>query len=138
MTRITPTHDRYKQRRLIVWEICALICLAVAEPVLSDENAFDGAYTGSRVLTKGSSQLCVRSEGVSVTIRGGALTFSDSVMRDFSIGFDPRRDGSFGLISTAIGGASVFVEGRVVGGVVEADVTDGPCEHHWHLTKNPP
>jgi hypothetical protein len=59
-------------------------------------------------------------------------------MRDFSIGFDPRPDGSFGLISTAIGGASVFIEGRVVAGVLEADVTDGPCEHHWHLTKKPP
>ena len=138
MGRIVTTHHSCRQRYLVVLGICGLIGPAVAEPASSAENAFDGAYTGSRVLTKGSSQLCVRSEGVSVTIRGGALTFSDSVMRDFSIGFDPRRDGSFGLISTAIGGASVFIEGRLVGGVLEADVTDGPCEHHWHLTKNPP
>jgi hypothetical protein len=138
MACIVTTHQSYKQRYLVVLGICGLIGLAVAEPASSAENAFDGVYTGKRVLTKGSSQLCVRSEGVSVTIHGGALTFTDSVMRDFSIGFDPHPDGSFGLISTAIGGASVFVEGRVVGGVLEADVTDGPCEHHWHLTKNPP
>jgi hypothetical protein len=93
-------------------------------------------YTGKRELTKGSAERCVASEDVSVTINGGALTFTDSALRDFSIGFNPHEDGSFGLISAAIGGTAALIQGRIVGGVLDADVTDGPCEHHWHLTKN--
>jgi hypothetical protein len=37
------------------------------------------------------------------------------------------------------GGDAVNIRGRVVGDVIEADVTDNgadpPCEHHWHLKK---
>jgi hypothetical protein len=75
---------------------------------------------------------CVPSEDVSVTIQDNVLTFSDSALRNFSIGFDPHPDGSFGLISTAISGGSVLIQGRIVGNVLDADVTSGPCEHHWH------
>jgi hypothetical protein len=46
MTRIVTIH-RYKQH-LLVLGICGLTGLAVAEPASSDENAFDGAYTGRR------------------------------------------------------------------------------------------
>lgn len=41
-------------------------------------------------------------------------------------------------IHTDIGGASELIQGRIVGDVLEADVSNGPCEHHWRLTKNPP
>jgi hypothetical protein len=123
------------RRRLVVWGICGLIGLAAAGPTLGADT-FDGAYTGKRVLTKGSSPQCVPSDDVSVTIQSGALTFTNSALRDFSIGFDPHQDGSFRLMSV-IGGDAVFIRGRVVGDVLDADVTNGPCEHHWHLTKNP-
>jgi hypothetical protein len=139
MTRIVRTTYRYKRpprRRLLVWGICGLIGLAAAGPSLG-ADAFDGAYTGKRVLTKGVEQ-CAASEDVSVTIHGGALTFTDSALRGYPIGFDPRPDGSFGLISTGISGGGVLIQGRIVGDVLDADVTNGPCDYHWHLTKNPP
>jgi hypothetical protein len=31
----------------------------------------------------------------------------------------------------------VLIHGRIVGNVLDAHVTNGPCEHHWHLTKKP-
>jgi hypothetical protein len=119
-------------RCLVIAGICGL---AAAAPALGADT-FDGVYTGTRVLTKGVEQ-CVASEDVSATIHGGALTFTDSALRGYSIGFDPRHDGSFDLISTGISGGGVLISGRIVGGVLDADVTNGPCEYHWHLTKNP-
>jgi hypothetical protein len=139
MTRIVRTAYRYKRpspRRLVVWGTCWLIGLAAVGPPLAADT-FDGVYTGKRTLTKGTRQQCVLSEDVSVAIHGEALTFTDSALRDFSIGFDPDQDGSFGLISTAISGGAVLIQGRIVGNVLDADVTNGPCEHHWHLTKKP-
>jgi hypothetical protein len=128
---------RYKQH-LVVWGICGLIGLAVAGPTLSDENVFDGAYTGKRVLTKGPTPQCVPSEDVSVIIKGDTLTLTNSALRDYPLGFDPHPDGSFSLISTGASGAGVLIQGRIVGSVLDADVTNGPCEHHWHLTKKAP
>jgi hypothetical protein len=132
MTRIVRTAYRYT-RLLVIAVTCSL---AAAAPTMA-AGAFDGAYTGKRVLTKGLEQ-CAASEDVSVTIHGGALTFTDSALHDYSIGFDPRPDGSFDLISTGLSGAVVLIQGRIVGDVLDTDVTNGPCEHHWHLTKNPP
>jgi hypothetical protein len=34
-----------------------------------------------------------------------------------------------------IGGWAVFVQGRIVGDVLEADVSSRTCEHHWHLKR---
>ena len=132
MTRIVRTAYRYT-RLLVIAGICSL---AAAAPTMA-ADAFDGAYTGKRVLTKSSGPACPTDDDVSVTIHGGALTFTDSVLPDYSIGFDPRPDGSFSLISTGLRGAGVLIQGRIVGDVLDADVTNGPCEHHWHLTKNP-
>jgi hypothetical protein len=140
MTRIaTCVHcnKRLSRGPLLVGVTCGLISLAAAARTLGADT-FDGAYTGTRVLTKGSGPACPTEDDVSVTIHGGALTFTDSALHDYSIGFDPRPDGSFGLISTGLSGAGVLIQGRIVGGVLDADVSNGPCEHHWHLTKNPP
>jgi hypothetical protein len=118
--------------------MCGLVCLAIAAPVLGAGDTLDGDYTGKRVLTKGQGgPRCPAEDDVSVTIRGGALTITDSTLRNFSLGFDPRPDGSFGEIYSDAGGATVSIRGRIVGGVLDADVTNSSsrCEHHWHLTK---
>jgi hypothetical protein len=112
-----------------------MVGLAVVGPALRAENEFDGVYTGKRVLTKGSGPTCPTEEDVSVTIHGATLTFTNSALRNFAMGFVPHPDGSFGEIYTDIGGASVLIRGRIVGDVLDADVSDGPCEHHWHLTR---
>jgi hypothetical protein len=138
VTRIVTSHYRYRQHRLVVWGICLLIGLAVAEPLLSAENAFDGVYTGKRVLTKGPTPQCVPTEDVSAIIKGDTLTLTNSALRDYPLGFDPHPDGSFSLISTGASGAGVLIEGRIVGSMLDADVSNGPCEHHWHLTKKSP
>ena len=121
--------------RSVTLGICGLIGLAVIDRALGAEDRFDGVYTGKRVLTKGSGPTCPSGDDVSVTIHGRVLTFTNSALRDFPLSFDPYRDGSFGEIYTDIGGAYVLVHGRIVGDVLDADVTSSACEHHWHLKR---
>jgi hypothetical protein len=53
------------------------------------------------------------------------------------IGFEPHPDGAFDEISsTGDEGASVSIQGRIVGDAIEADVADSVCEHHWHVVRN--
>jgi hypothetical protein len=111
-----------------------MIGLAAAAPTLGADT-YDGAYTGTRVLTNGPDQTCPAKEDVSVTVHGETLTFTNSSLRNETIMFAPRQDGSFGLISAGTGGSAVLIRGRIVGNVLEADATNGPCEHHWHLEK---
>jgi len=118
--------------------VIAGICGLAAAASALGADTFDGVYTGKRVLTKALSLNCEPSDDVSVTIQGGAVTFTNSVLRDFSITFNLHQDGSFGLVSAVITGNAVQIRGRIVGGVLDADVTNGPCQHHWHLTKSPP
>jgi hypothetical protein len=73
---------------------------------------------------------------VSVTIQGSAVTFTNSGFRNFALGFDPHEDGSFSETYVDIGGWAVFVQGRIVGDVLEADVSSRACEHHWHLKRS--
>src|SRR6516165_6437293 len=54
--------------------ICGIVCLAGSGPALGADT-FDGAYTGTRVLTKGSDQTCPVSEAVSTT-EGGVVLIS--------------------------------------------------------------
>ena len=115
--------------------VTGIICIAIAGPVLGAEHAFDGAYAGKRVLTKGSGPNCPAEEDVSVTIHGDTLTFTNSALNKFTVGFYPGQDGAFGLTYTGEGGTAASIKGRVTGDEIEADVTNPPCEHHWHLTK---
>jgi hypothetical protein len=117
------------------WSCCWVICLAVAGPALSAGNTFDGTYTGKRVLTKGIDRTCPTEDDVSVIIHGESLTFSNSKLRGFIIGFEPRPDGSFSEVSTGIEGTTVQIDGHIVGDVLDADVTTTACQHHWHLTR---
>jgi hypothetical protein len=115
--------------------ISGVICLVVAGPAVRAEGTFDGAYTGKRLLTKGPVPPCLVEEDVSVTIHGGTLTFTDSQLQNFVIGFDPRPDGSFSQISAGIEGSVVAIRGRIIGDALEADVANDTCTHHWHLGK---
>jgi hypothetical protein len=130
MTNVITSHYRHNPHRLVVWGICGLIGLVVAEPALSDEDAFDGTYIGKRVRTQGSGPACPTEDDVSVTIQGGALTYTHSVLRNFVLGFDPHRDGSFSETYSDADGGFVLIQGRIVGNVLDADVTNGSCEHH--------
>jgi hypothetical protein len=115
-----------------VW---AALCLATAGLALAD--SFNGTYTGKRVLTKGDPAACApREDSVSVTIGDGALTFTNSALKNYAIGFDPRPDGSFHQLSVELDGGVVDIRGRIVGNALDADVTNVPCVHHWHLEKN--
>ena len=123
------------ERRLVVSMLCGVIYLTVVGSAFGDEKTFDGDYTGKRSLTKGPTPQCPVEEDVFVTIHGNTLTFTNSALKNFAIGFYPDPDGSFGLMYTDIGGRIVFIQGHITGDVIEADVTNTPCEHHWRLTK---
>ena len=112
------------------------LCLGVtAIHPLGAEYPFDGVYTGTRLLTQGSGPSCPIDQGVSVTIHGEFLTFTDSNFRTIVLNFYPRQDGSYSDIYVDPGGATVNIRGRLIGEVIEADVTHPPCEYHWHLKK---
>jgi hypothetical protein len=123
------------ERRLAVSGICGIICLVVAGTALGAENTFDGVYTGTRVLTKGSGPQCPAEDSVSVTIHGETLTFTNSALKNFLIAFNPHQDGSFSQVYVDVGGDAVTIQDRIAGGVLDADVTNAPCEYHWHLKK---
>jgi hypothetical protein len=72
---------------------------------LGAEHAFDGDYSGKRVLTKGQAgPNCPAEEDVSVAIRGETLTFTNSALKEFTMPFYPTQDGSFGQTYTGQGG----------------------------------
>ena len=113
------------------------LCLVVAgSPALGAEQNFDGDYSGKRVLTKGpAGAYCPAEDDVSVTIHGETLTFTNSALKKFTQPFDPAPDGSFGQTYTDAGGAVVHYHGRIVGDVIDVDVTNPPCEYHWRLKR---
>jgi hypothetical protein len=117
----------------------AALCLfltVVGIPALGAEHKFDGDYSGKRVLTKGSvGPDCPAEDNVSANIHGIAMTFTNSTLKKFVIGFFVRPDGSFNQIHTDVDGTTVHVVGRIIGDIIEADVDNPPCEHHWHLKK---
>jgi hypothetical protein len=113
------------------------LSLAVAGiSAVATENRFDGVYSGKRVLTKGAVSVeCPAEDNVSLTIHGDTVTFIDTEFEKFTQPFDPDQDGSFGETSNAEGGITVHYHGRIVGGVLDADVSNPPCEYHWHMKK---
>jgi hypothetical protein len=117
----------------MVTGLCGIICLIMAGTALGTEGPFDGVYTGKRTPTKGSVPPCAAEEGVSVTISGETLTFTNSKLQNAGLGFEPHQDGSFSTIYQGV--ETVLIEGRIVGDVLDADVSDSSCSHHWHLKK---
>jgi hypothetical protein len=136
-TRFQGMSEEMSRSRLLV--AAFVLCLAVAGiSALAAEHTFDGVYTGKRTLVKGTAgPLCPAEDDVSVTIRGATLTFTNSALKKFDMGFYPSPDGSFG--ETYQGGDTVNIRGRIIGDVIEAEVadygSDPPCEHHWQLKK---
>jgi hypothetical protein len=110
-------------------------CIALAVPALGAENSFDGTYTGERVLTAGDPAACVAKDAASATIQGDKLTFTNSAVKDYTIGFSPRADGAFVQLSANISGVVVDIRGQIGAGVLDADVTSASCAHHWNLEK---
>jgi len=118
--------------------ICGIACLAITEPTMGAGSPLDGDYAGKRSLTDGSpSAQCPAEDDVSVTISGQKLTFTNSAVKNFGIGFDPGSDGSYEQIFTEKGSATVFIKGQITGDTLDADVKNyvTGCTHHWHLTK---
>jgi hypothetical protein len=119
--------------RPLVLAMFAAACFASASPGVAE--SFDGSYVGERLLTQGDPSACVDKDAVSVTIHGGALTFTDSAAKNYTISFSLRSDGSFDQLSANVGGAVVDIRGRITSGVLDSDVTSAHCVHHWHLEK---
>jgi hypothetical protein len=87
-------------------------------------------------LTKGTTgPNCPAEEDVSITIHGETLTFTNGVAKKYTQPFYPGPDGSFGETHTDVGGDIVYYHGRIIGSVIDVDVTNPPCEYHWHLKK---
>jgi hypothetical protein len=104
------------------------MCLAVAGPALGAENRFDGVYTGKTTLTKGSNPTCVAYDDVFIIVHGKTLKFTNNRLRNFLIGFYPRKDGSFRQSHVYNKqGSFVNIQGHVTGNLIEADVTNPPC-----------
>jgi hypothetical protein len=53
---------------------------------------------------------------VSVTINGEALAFTNSILKNYTMLFDPSPDGSFGQTHTDESGGVVHYRGRINGG----------------------
>ena len=72
---------------------------------------------------------------VSIVIHGDELRFKNSRVKDYTISFSPRADGSFDVLSADISGIVVTIHGHVGAGVLDADVVSAYCTNHWHLEK---
>jgi hypothetical protein len=123
------------KHRLLASAICGIVWLTVAGPAPGAEHKFDGVYTGKRFLTKGSGSDCPAKEDVSVTIHGETLTFTSSALKNYTVAFFPRSDGSFVETHVDQGGDTVEIRGHIIGDAIEADVNNPPCEHHWNLKR---
>jgi hypothetical protein len=122
-------------RRGISLMVCSVACLAIAAPVALADASFDGQYVGQRVLTNGPADVCPTEDYVSVTIHGNVLTLTSSALKNYEIGFVPRRDGTFDETHVHIGGDVADIQGHVGGGGLDAQVINPPCEHYWSLKK---
>jgi hypothetical protein len=122
-------------RRRMHLLVCSLVLLSIAAPAVEAGDSFDGEYVGKRVLTKGPADECPADESVSVTIRDNVLTFTNSQLQNYAIGFYPDPDGTFTVTHVDADGNTSEIQGRITGGVLTAEVNNPPCEHHWQLRK---
>ena len=137
MNNVLQTLERVRGRLLLsgMCAIClASVCLAASSTAFGAVSSFDGSYSGKSTLTKGSDSTCPTTENISVTVRDGRFTSTDSNVQDVLSGLEIAQDGSFGAIHQ--GSATWMIRGRISSGVLEADFyRSADCVHHWSLKK---
>jgi hypothetical protein len=123
------------ERRPLVSGLFGAICLIAGGSVFGAENTSNGVYTGTRLRTKGPDPQCPAEESVSVTIQSTMMLFTNSILHSFVLELVPNLDGSFEQTYISAGGQYIFIRGRIMGNVIEADVDNEPCGHHWRVKK---
>ena len=125
----TPEH------RPLVSGLFGAICLVAGGSVFGAENTSNGVYTGTRSRTKGPDLQCLAEENVSVTVQDTIMLFTNSILHSFVLEFSPSPDGSFERTYISSAGHYVVIRGRIIGNLIEADVDNEPCSHHWRVKK---
>ena len=111
--------------RLIL--ICAAIIIGLAgRPTLAASPA-DGVYTGSTTWAGNGSSRCTGLPEFKVTIRDGAITYGGG---DTRVPVTIAPDGSFSAQS-----GQRYLQGRVVGGQLNATTSGGACNYIWSLKR---
>ena len=121
--------------RPVVSGLFGVICLVAGGSVFGAENTSNGVYTGTRLRTKGPDSQCLAEENVSVTIQDTIMLFTNGILHSFVLELFPNPDGSFERTYISAGGHYVVIHGRIMGNVIEADVENEPCSHHWRVRK---
>jgi hypothetical protein len=88
----------------VILAFCA-IGVAVTSPTLGADNPFDGSYSGTRTLTKGSDVFCPKMEEMLVTVQDGRFTFTASNSQAVLSIIQIAPNGSFSNIHTGGGGS---------------------------------
>jgi hypothetical protein len=114
--------------------IFAFCAMGFAVPALGADNPFDGTYSGTRELTKGSDASCPNAEEMSITVQDGRFTFTNSSSRAVLAIIEIAPNGAFSNIHQ--GGKSWSIFGKVADGVLEADAHSSGCVHHWSLKRS--
>jgi hypothetical protein len=74
-------------------------------------------------------------EAVVAELGGAFADRASHALRNYAIGFYPSPGGTFDGTHVEVGGDVCEVQGRIVRGVLDAEVDNPPCEHHWPLEK---
>ena len=72
---------------------------------------------------------------MSVTIQDTIMLFTNGILHSFVLELESNPDGSFERTYISAGGHYVVIHGRIMGNVIEADVENEPCSHHWRVKK---
>jgi hypothetical protein len=114
---------------------CCTIGVAVTSATLAADNPFDGSYSGTRMLTKGSDQFCPNIEEMAITVQDGKFTFTNSNSRAVLAIVKISPNGSFNEIHEGGTYGRWYITGKITGGLLEADANSSACFHHWSLKK---
>ena len=122
-----------KSTRCLLFSELFAICFAVTSTSFAADNPFDGTYSGTRVLTKGSDEFCPKHEEMSVTVKDGKFTFTTSNSRTLLGTIQITPNGEFNLMHT--GRSTWYIRGKITDGLLEAEANSSACFHHWLLKK---
>jgi hypothetical protein len=105
-------------RMVTILAFC-VIGVAVTNPSLGADKPFDGNYSGTRTLTKGSEASCPKKEEMSITVQDGSFTFTSSNSQAVLSIIQIASNGSFSNIYEG-GAGSWYIKGQITGGALEA------------------